>query len=264
MSTEHPERPPLESWTRTLNEDDALALIDLARPGRPLSDWTAEAHETLPQASRQRRTETIRLVRESLLDPGPDDTIAPSIWLRLVHDGAPHLRTELLWTRFLFDHPWVRRALDTLLAPALATADEPLSPRDADRIDAATWAAFVERTLRPDVGPASIPKTRQQLQRALVRLGVLEIEDPRHGLTRVCHARPAPPVFGWAIAAEIRAAHRIEMDLDHAATASRTARLFLVDPPYARHCLDDAVARGILRRGYLAGRPRLHPGDEQP
>lgn len=259
------ETPRIESWTRTLNEDDALTLVDLARAGLPLSAWTEDAHDALPQASRDRRTETIRLVREHLLDwvaaDADDPAIADTTWLRLMHDGAPYARVELLWGRYLFEHPWVRRAIDELVAPALAAADEPLSPRDVDRLDLTDWTTWVDRTLRPDVGPASRPKTRQQLQRALVRLGVLDIEDARAGLTRVRHARPAPVVFGWLVAHEMRLGHRIEMDLDHATCASRTARLLLPDPIYARQCLDDAVARGILRRGYLAGRARLHPGE---
>lgn len=257
---------PLESWTRTLNEDDALTLVDLARPGLPLDAWTEDAHDALPQAGRDRRTETIRLVRERLLDwdaapDGEPPTVAATDWLRLMHDGAPYARVELLWGRYLFDQAWVRRAIEHLVAPALAAADTPLSPRDADRIDLDRWTDFVDAHLRPDAGDASRPKTRQQIQRALSRLGVLEIEDPRAGLTRAVHARPAPVVFGWLLAHEMRLTRRTELDLEHAAARSATARLFLPARAYARRCLDEAVALGVLRQSYLAGRARLHPGE---
>ncbi len=256
--------PRLESWTRTLNEDDALDLVDLARPGLSLDDWTEDAHDALPQASRDRRTETIRLVRERLLDwdaDGDASTVADTDWLRLMHEGAPYARVELLWGRYLFDQPWVRRAIDHLIAPALTTADTPLSPRDADRIDLERWTAFVDVHIREGAGDASRPKTRQQIQRALTRLGVLEVEDSREGLTRALHARPAPVVFGWLLAYEMRLTRRTELDLDVAAEISATARLFQPTRAYARRSLDEAVSLGVLRQSYLAGRPRLHPGE---
>ena len=53
--------PRIGSWTRTLNEDDAIPLLLEATPGTTLAAWEARGHDNLPQASRARRRETLRI-----------------------------------------------------------------------------------------------------------------------------------------------------------------------------------------------------------
>ena len=74
MELSLPDEGPLPTWTRTLNEDDARELLDAATPGLPVADWRELSHRILPQASRARRQELVRLVEQHLLD----------------HDGEAH------------------------------------------------------------------------------------------------------------------------------------------------------------------------------
>src|SRR5690606_16514151 len=86
----------LTSWTRTLNEEDALTLLDSAHPGARVEEWVELGHQLLPQASLARRRELIRIVREELLDTR-DGVIDASAWLRLLQGGSPHRRLGLLY-----------------------------------------------------------------------------------------------------------------------------------------------------------------------
>src|SRR5690606_417207 len=64
-----PDEPqPVPTWTRTLNDEDAALLLDLAWPGMSLDTWQEQGHAVLPQPSLPRRREQLRLVREELLD----------------------------------------------------------------------------------------------------------------------------------------------------------------------------------------------------
>ena len=81
----------LTSWTRTLNEEDALALLDSAHPGTEVAAWEELGDGLLPQASPIRRRELVRMVREELLDHH-EGVIVDSAWLHLLKDGSPHRR----------------------------------------------------------------------------------------------------------------------------------------------------------------------------
>ncbi len=249
----------LTSWTRTLNPDDALLLLELAQPGLSLDDWAAQAHDRLPQAGRPRRTELIRLTRERLLDVD-GERVADTAYLRMIHDGTPARRDTLLHGRALFDHPWIAVALDEIVHPQLEAADRPLAPRDVDRVTDGAWAALLDRHLKPGTGPQSVDKTRSQIQRNLARLGVLELRGNTARDTYVRRGQPDAVAFAWLVAHELRVANLPECDAAWAARQSRAARLFAVPPLTADTCIEAGVRAGVLRSGFLAGRPRLHPG----
>lgn len=250
---------PLVSWTRTLNEDDALALLDAARPGMPLPEWEAAGDGLLPQPSRPRRRETIRMVRDELLDHD-GAAVAGSTFLRLLA-GSPHRRSTLLRARLHARRAWVTRALDELVAPALAAAEAPLAPTAAAAIPAAAWAAFVDRHVAPPTPPSARQKTRSTLQTTLARLGVVTLDTARDRGAVAHRAEPEALAFGWLLLDELRATGRAEAPASWAGTDSLAARLFLPRPDWAARCVDAAVSAGLLREGYLAGASRLHPGE---
>jgi hypothetical protein len=250
---------PLTSWTRTLNEDDACVLLDLARPGLALDDWTELGHRLLPQAGLARRREQIRMVRGDLLDHD-DDAILDSAFLRLFQDGAPHRRRTLLLGRLLRRRPFVEAALDDLVHPALTEADRPLAPEDADLIPAAAWTSFLHRRLRPGIPDEALRKTRTTLQGALRDVGVLEITGNTTRTTRVRHGRPDPLGFAWLLAWELVDGALSEVDQSWALNRSFAARLFAAEASYAAICIDAGAHEGLLRSGHLMGRPLVHPG----
>lgn len=256
------ERAALPTWTRTLNEEDARDLLDAATPGTPLAEWRELAHSLLPQASRARRQELVRIVEHDLLDHD-DHAIIPSTFLDLFQRGSPGERNTLLYGRLALSRPLVLAALDGLIHPALQLADEPLAPRDAEVIVEEAWDDWLRASLPAGTPSEAFKKTRQTLQRFLASAGVLLIEGNTTRTTRVRHARPSPVPFGWLIAHEMRLLRRAEAPLSWAVHESCAARLFAPDPYYAQSAIDQAISAGVLSRGYLMGETRLHPGPER-
>lgn len=245
----------LTSWTRVMNQDAALLVLPLAQPGMPLDEWVELADDALPHAKRETRAAHIRLLRD-LVDVR-DGHVADTWWHRLLIQGSPGRRRHLVWGRYLFGNPWVELLVDQLVLPRLAAAEEPLAPYDLDRVAPAEWETLVDEHLRPGTGPSSRKKMLTALPGVLERIGVLEGDEPDQ---RVVRARPDALAFCWLVGHELEQGQRQEAGLNHAATASFAARMWAVDPDYARTCLMAGVAAGVLRQGYLAGQARVHPG----
>lgn len=249
----------LTSWTRTLNEPEAGILLDAAVPGDQVDAWAARGEEVLPQASRDRRRELLRIVRDELLDLA-DGRIVDTAFLRLFRGGSPHRRKGLLWGRLLARRPLVEPALHALIVPALAASDVPLAPLDSDRIDAAAWDTWLRSILRPGIPPEALRKTRTTLQGGLAAVGVLQIEGNAIRITRVTHAEPDPLAWAWTLADEL-ARGGGETDEARALRDSFAARLFGTRREYGMACLEAGISAGLLRRSYLAGIPRLLLGE---
>jgi hypothetical protein len=256
-----PDARPLPTWTRTLNDEDARELLDAASPGLSLAQWRELSHGILPQASRARRQELVRIVERDLLDQD-GEVIRGSVFLDLFHRGSPHERNTLLFGRLAPHRPLVTAAIDTLVHPALLRADEPLAAYDAAVISEEHWDVFLRGVLPSDTGVEAFKKTRQTVQRFLASVGVLLVEGNTTRTTRVQHARPSPVAFGWLVAHELRTLGRTEAPLGWAVRDSSAARLFAPEPHYGLTCIDAAVAAGVLTRGYLLGDTRLHPGPD--
>ncbi len=244
----------LTSWTRVLSEEAALPLLALAEPGLPLATWEERAHAELPHAKRDTRRDLIRTVLPLVDHDGT--FISDSAFLRLFHAGSPARRRQLVWGRYLLGQPWMKPLLDELLQPRVSASEEPLAPLDADHVTPADWDALLDRHLDSDTPPEARAKTRRVLIMVLDRVGVLDGEEPDH---RVHRARPDSLAFAWLVGHELDRSGRAELGLGEAVRDSFAARLFAADPVYARTCLDAGVAAGLLRRGALAGSPRLHP-----
>lgn len=258
-----PAELPLPTWTRTLNEEDARELLDAASPGLPLSTWRELSHSILPQSSRARRQELVRIVERDLLDHD-GESVRHTVFLDLFHAGSPHERNTLLYGRLAFSRPLVAATLDALVHPALLRANEPLADVDAAVISDDAWDSFFRAVLPPGTRREAFKKTRQTVQRFLAEVGVLLLEGNTTRTATAQHARPAPVAFGWLLAHELRARSRAEAPLAWAVRESAAARLFAPEPHYAQTCIDVAVTAGVLTRGYLLGDTRLHPGPEAP
>lgn len=249
----------LTSWTRTLNEEDALTLLDSAHEGTSVEEWAALGDRLLPQASPARRRELIRIVREELLDTR-DGVIVASTWLRLMHEGSPHRRLGLLYGRLWRNRPLVVRALDEVILPALERADRPLAPHDSDLIEPDDWDRFLRASLRPDVPPEAYAKTRNTVLSALRAVGVMEITGAREREFRVRRGRPDPLAFVWVVARELR--DRGDAAESWAIRESFGARLFAPRADYAAACIDAGVSANLLRRSHLMGQTQLQIGAE--
>lgn len=249
----------LGSWTRTLNQEDAVLLLEGSTPGIPRDAWEEHGHSVLPQASRARRRETIRLVRDRLLDWDEAGLVADSTFLRLFQRGTAQRRQTLLFGRFLSSQPWILMALGELVLPQLLAMQEPLAPPDADLISDEAWRDFIRR--HADIPASAFAKTRSTIHKNLASLGVLTIEGSARRKTRARHEEPDAMAFGWLLAHELICSGRSEATQSWARIESLPAKLFAVRPEYADRCIDVAVEEGLLRRGFLAGMSRLHVGE---
>jgi hypothetical protein len=248
----------LTSWTRTLNEEDALSLLDSASAGMSVVDWVELGHRLLPQASQVRRRELIHIVQEELLDCR-DGVIVQSAFLRLFQEGSPHRRLGLLYGRLWRNRPLVLRALEQVIHPILERTDRPLAPHDSNLLEADDWDLFLRSSLRPDVPGEAYAKTRNTLLGALRVVGVLEISANRERVFRVCHGRPDPIAFAWVLGREL--GERGDASEAWAIRDSFATRLFAPRPDYAAACVDAGVSANLLRRSHLMGQSQLQPGE---
>ena len=252
---------PFPTWTRTVATDDAGVLLDAATPGMPVAEWRYLGDRVLPQPNRPRRRETIRIVEADLLDHD-GQAIVGSSFLRLFQDGSPHRHRGLFAGRVGARSPLLTAALDAVIHPVLARADEPLAAPDAAHLRPETWDAFLAAVLPEGTGQPSLDRTRQTLQRMLVRAGVIHSRLNSYQVATVQHGRPDPLAYAWTVADELRRLGRTEAPEGWAVSEAFAARLFAPVSDYAYACLRAGVEAGLLRLSHLAGRPRLHPGDD--
>ena len=254
--------PRLGSWTRTMNEAEGMQLLDLAEDGLRVADWAAIAHDELPFPKADRRNDHIRLVRRTLLDldadeADPDARIVASPYLLAFQSGNGRRRRDLLWGRFALDRPWCLRAMQALVLPALAEADEPLAARDADLVPAPAWDAFVDQNVLP-TGDVARRKTVTEIHRLLDRLGSLQkVGGNTHYETRARHARPDPLAFAHLVVLQMRRDARTEAPETWFLHQSEPALLFAVSEAESRRAIELGVEHGLFARSTLAGVPRL-------
>jgi hypothetical protein len=245
---------PLRSWTRNIPPEEALALLDLARPGDAVAAWDEAAIAALePHDPGYRRT-LVRLVGRTFLDvdleEGEDDpvngTIADSDYLRLVQEGPEQRRADLVAVRYALAHVWPLMAARLLVSDGL---------RGPGEIGIAEWDTFVDTWIEPDTSVASRRKTRSTVIGALVALGVVERQAASAAPTVLRRGRPDPLAFGWAVREQLEGELRDAATVEWVAHHSDAALLYAADPEYARACLRAAVGRKLLVSRDVDGEP---------
>ena len=233
----------LKSWVRTLNEVEAMTLLDIARPGLRLSLWSQESDFSLTQADANYRSLLVKLVERILLDHDGDRILA-SRYLHHFQTGWPAQRMELFLIRYGLAHPWPALAGHKLLLPALRAAE---AADTEPQITIAAFDAFVESYIDQSVGASSRKKTRSTIVGLFKKIGVLSSSSTRAPL-KIHRTLPSPLAFGWAVASELSARPRRVVTEQWAAESSHAAAIFLPPRDYAHRCLEAAVSAGMLRR----------------
>jgi hypothetical protein len=249
---------PLKTWTRTLDREAALTLLEAAEPEMSVEEWRALGDQILPQPSAEQRTRHLDYVQRDLLDI-VDGKLISSAFLRLYQEGTPHRREGLLAGRLAVGRhgPLIVHALNHLIGPALRESEEPLTHPDAGRLEAADWDRFLRSCLRPGLSDEVIRKTRTSLQRVLAEAGCLDIQGNQTRTTFAKRGRPDGGAFSWLIHHQLRKQGMREA-FDHwAARDSFAAKLFATAEPYALTCLEAGVTAGLFTRSYLAGEARI-------
>lgn len=258
MTAEVASEPWLPSWTRTLNEAEALTLLDLARPGAGVTEWKAGGHEGLPQGSLPRRRELVGIVLSDLLDVR-EGVIEDSSFLRAFRTGSPHRRRCLLLGRYLARRALVAPALAAVVRPALVRSEVALAPAGSAEITPVEWDRWLRSVLRPGIPSEAYKKTRSTLQSALASAGCVTLEGNRSRTTRATRGDPDAVAWAWTLADEIGRGGG-ECDEAWASQHSFAALLFAPRADAAASMIEAGIAAGLLRRSFLAGRARLLVG----
>lgn len=253
----------LKPWTTSVPPESAMTLLDLAEPGLLLSEWAARAREALPQGKVDRRGVILAALRSSFLDVEAD-RLQPSPFLGLFRGGSPRLRRQLFFARWASSNGWAALAARELFLPHLALLEAPLSPEGAGEIPFAKLKDFVRNQLPEGTREPSVERTASAITMVFAGLGSLERKGTGGKVLVPRRSVPDALAFGWLVRNQLEQERRTEAMDDWAARDSNAAVLFATDEPTARRLLDEAVAGGLLVRGYLAGAGRLQLPAHQP
>lgn len=178
----------MRSWTRTLNLEDAHALLALARPGTPLLVWERACHRHLGHLSTARRRELIRIVREEFLTI-VDLRLQENAFLRHYDLATDDEQRELVCAQWALSHPLSLATVAHLVQPALDSDDPQIS---LARLD-----TFVAEQLDTD-SAQSLGKTRRVLVKALEDVGCLGAQGTgRHRTVWAQHGEPSPALWAY-------------------------------------------------------------------
>jgi len=239
----------VKSWTRTLNIDDAHALLAIAVRGLDYDEWTEQCHKALPHLSMPRRRELIRMIREYYLDLGPDKKIVDGLFTDFYTSAPAVDQIDLVQVQWAMSHPISLVANDTLVRSALASG-EPQIP-----------LAAVEKLVATQLETASAEsrrKTRTTLLGALEGVGTLETRGTgQHRSIRATRGFPTPLTFGYLVQRDLHDREIDGMMRSEVLESSLPVRLTCCPIDHARHCLQDNLRKGLLvRRGDEIGLPR--------
>ncbi len=221
---------------------DALCRF---RDGMSLDTWGQQADEELMEIDRRKREYIIAFAKTVLI--GARDHQAALV--RILRTLSMKPRIQFVAALVYAENPWVNEAIDSVVRSHMFEASEPLS-YVTYTFEKHLMRGFVDRTIETNASHAARERTTRGVITALKQLGCMEGE-------MLLHARPDPEVFAYLLAAELRAARRVECSVDWAIKSSHVARFFCLEEPYAQHCAKQAGNGPWFHTSYLAGTPRL-------
>ncbi len=228
---------PLNSWTRTLNLDDAHTLLALADPGQRLEDWSKGCYAALPDLSMARRRELIRMLRDGFLDLD-GDKIESGLFLSIYQDTPATGQLDLVQLQWALSHPLSLIAVERLIAPALQSGEVDIPLANVETLVAEHLATSSAESRR---------KTRTVLLGALEGIGVLETRGTgQHRSLRAREGAPHPIGYCCLVRRDLLERNAKGMMSLEAEESSLGARLTQCSSEYARACIDWCVERGIL------------------
>lgn len=228
----------MNSWTRTLNIDDAHTLLALAAPGLSRDAWVARCHDALPELSVARRREVIRLLRDGFLE-WRQGALSPDGFLAAYRDAPAMAQLDLLQVAWALSHPLPLVVAEQLVAPALA-ADAPAVA--LDDLDALV-AEHLETSSRE-----SLRKTRTTVIGALEGVGALTSRGTgQHRSLHPHRGEPHPVAYAFLVQRDLASRGALSMMRAEAVQTSLPCRLTCCTEAHAEACLEAAVDAGLLR-----------------
>jgi len=247
--------------TKSIDIEQTCMLLSLAHELGSVSAFKAEALVRLPQTSRVRRQEVVRLTLRKFLVT-EDDRIVITPFLRLmVEPGiAPTLKRELLYLQYLRSTPLAWEAVAEVVLPRAEAANASAAARANREIGVQDWNAFLERKLRTYTD-STLSRTRNHLTAHLTKFGVLEAERVEgDAIAKRFYARftePDPRAFLFGLALEFNDHGWVSRSLDWVTTRSWTRIGFCTRPAYARFAVEQGEQWGVLILEYFGNQRQV-------
>jgi len=230
----------MKSWTRTLTLADAHSLLVLAQPRMSRSDWERACYKALAHIkSRPRQTDQIRLARENFLVFTGDSRIdGRGLFLRMYRKASAAGQEGLVRVAWALSHDITAKAVEELVAPALASGDQDIPLMRVDK--------FVKKHAGTEAADA-LRKTRTTLLDALSGLGCVETRGTgRHRSITATQGHPDATVFSYLILRELDETNRDAMSTTDATTTAQAVQLTQCNMGHAFVCIGAALQTGSL------------------
>jgi hypothetical protein len=241
---------PYGPLTKSIDVDEALMLIELAREYPSVADWQDEALLRLPQASRKRRQEIIRSVRRKFLQVENEHVLeTPLLTLLSTPTLEPRLKRDLLFAQYLRATPLVWEAIQQVVLPHAEAGAGPLAKTQDAEIPQAEWDELLQRRLRQYTN-TTLSRTRGHITAHLIKFGLLEARPvPGNRIARRFYAHfydPDPRAFWFSLALEFAERGWTSRSLDYIINQSWTRVAYCTKTTYARFIIDEAERAALV------------------
>lgn len=225
--------------------DDVLAMVKLAEPGMREVDWRHEAARASRFPLASQRNEQLRIA--TLIVRPSNGRIEDALFLEDIRNETRVACRDMIYGRYLCAHAIAVELARELFVPRVR------HPELGTKLDVVEIDEFLASTL-PAISLASRRRTRSAAVTEFVRAGVLR-GSWRSGLSVVGAASLHPKAFAHLLIDDLR----VRGDATDAwiATESTPTVVFALQPDRVHLLLDEIVELGLVRRSYLAGRPRV-------
>jgi hypothetical protein len=252
-STNHLTNQPANQYgplTKSIDIDETLMLIGLAREYESVAAWRDEAIFRLPQASRQRRQEIVRDVRRKFLQTGDDRFVTtPLLTLLTTQTFDGRLKRDLLLAQYLRTTPLVWEAIQQVVLPHAEAGARPLAQAEDAIITLDDWTPFLAGRLNTTTH-STVAKTRSHITAHLTKFGLLEaqpVTGDRFAKHFLAHFyEPDPRAFWFSLALEFVEQGWTSRSLDYATNESWTRIAYCTKPAYARFVMEEAERAGLV------------------
>ena len=241
--------------TKSIDIDETCMLLNLAHELGSVSAFKEEGLARLPQTSRVRRQEIVRLTLHKFLVMD-DDRIVATPFLRVMADPEVEsaLKRDLLYMQYLRSTPLAWEAVAEVVLLRAEAANSSLSQRDDREIRVEDWNTFLERKLRSYTA-TTFSRTRGHLTAHLTKFGVLEAERVEgNAIAKRFYARftePDPKAFLFGLAIEFDDHGWTSRSLDWVTAHSWTRIGFCTRPAYARFAVEQGEQWGMVVPEYF-------------
>ena len=236
--------------TKSIDVDEALMIIELTREVETVAAWQDEALYRLPQASRQRRQEIARSVRQKFLETEDDHFVAtPLLTLLTTRALDGRLKRDLLFAQYLRTTPLVWESIQQVVLPHAEASTQPLARDEDTEISQNEWDALLEKRLRLYTD-TTFSRTRRHITAHLTKFGLLEarkVPEERYAKRFFAHFyEPDPRAFWFSLAMEFAEQGWTSRSLDFITGPSWTRVAYCTKKSYARFVVEEAERAALV------------------